>query len=48
MKGLLNLFSSSSYSAAKVETERQPVDLNYEIEQIRLILERTIPKMVRT
>ena len=30
----------------KVETERQPVDLNYEIEQIRLILERTIPKMV--
>ena len=30
----------------KLETERKPVDINQEIERIRLILERTIPQYV--
>ena len=30
----------------KLETEKQPVDLNREVRQVAVILERTIPKMV--
>jgi two-component system cell cycle sensor histidine kinase/response regulator CckA len=30
----------------KVETEKKPVELNQTVEQIRRILERTIPKMI--
>ena len=30
----------------KVESELQPIDLNHEVESVRLLLERTIPKMI--
>jgi two-component system cell cycle sensor histidine kinase/response regulator CckA len=30
----------------KAETERKPLDLNQEVEQARIILERTIPRMI--
>jgi signal transduction histidine kinase/ActR/RegA family two-component response regulator len=31
----------------KVESELRPIDLNHEVESVRLLLERTIPKMIQ-
>ena len=31
----------------KVESELRPIELNYEVESVRLLLERTIPKMIQ-
>ena len=30
----------------KVQSERRPLDLNQEVEQVKNLLERTIPKMI--
>ena len=30
----------------KIESDLQPIDLNHEVESVRLLLERTIPKMI--
>ena len=30
----------------KIESELQPIDFNREVENVRLLLERTIPKMI--
>ena len=43
---VLNLPSQLLTFSRKVQSERRPLDLNQEVEQVKNLLERTIPKMI--